>query len=346
MALFRLAAIASVLRGAADRIEPVTREPRESGELGEGTLKRLEEHAAETFKREVDLDESVWRTLPFMAATFAFVAAVVGKASTDMPAFSSSFYNLLTRLLLFLAVASLAWALRWFFVVLRPREYEYPAATPAVQTYAEEMSDYHSALGFQGEDLDAKVVEELRLFMVSQYASAVGTNQRRNAVRFEARGKVLLFMLIGFVLAFSCEAIIFIHRDLYGPFEVQSGKASGQRNDGIVRDGENVEARTGNDTRRERTLSLGLDRQVRTGPPVGSKIPARDRGGEHMGAVLEGQDPGEAMMAKGPVKPTAGGTPPTRPVPPRTQFVAKLDDRSRVDRAPPPKPKPKPSPKK
>ena len=179
------------------------------------TIEYVSQLASESFKRQVDLDESVWRSLPFIAATFAFVAAIVGRAASDAPPFAWHPLSLASNITLLGAVLSLAWTLRWFYVVLRGREYQYPADDAQVRRYAEEMTSYHSALGLEGDDLDAKVVAEMRLFMIDQYGSAARTNRRLNVVRFEARGKVLLFILIGFVLAFVCEALIFVNAEFY-----------------------------------------------------------------------------------------------------------------------------------
>lgn len=166
----------------------------------------------------------MWRSLPFIAATFAFVAAVVGRAASDVPPLGWNSFAIAANVLLAVALFSLAWTLRWFWVVLRRREYEFPADDTSVRRYAEDMTEYHAALGLADDRLDSQVVEEMRLFMIDQYGSAARTNLRLNAVRLEARSKVLLFILIGFVLAFSCEATIFIHRDIYGPGEVHGGE--------------------------------------------------------------------------------------------------------------------------
>jgi hypothetical protein len=50
--------------------------------LGTGTTEYLASVSADSFKRQIDLEESIWRSLPFFAAAFAFVAALVARAAT------------------------------------------------------------------------------------------------------------------------------------------------------------------------------------------------------------------------------------------------------------------------
>ncbi|WP_010183179.1 hypothetical protein [Sphingomonas sp. PAMC 26605] len=185
-------------------------------DLGPDTIKYLGDLAAESFKRQSELDESVWRSLPFFAAIFAFVATIVGKSAVDAPAWNGTYYTAATITLLSAATLSMAWTLRWFWVVLRPREYEYPAPDFAIRDYAEQITEYHAESGVPPGDLDAKTLTDVRLFMIDQYGSAAATNLTHNAAKLKARTKVLLFMLLGFVLAFACEATIFVHTHIAG----------------------------------------------------------------------------------------------------------------------------------
>jgi len=287
-----------------------------SAPMGVSTIKYVADLANDSFKRQVELDESVWRSLPFFAATFAFVAAVTGKAALDAPTFSGSAFSIIANAFFTLAIGSLAWALRWFWTVLRTREYEIPADDAAVRLYAEQMTTYHHQLGLSGTDLDDKVVEELRLFMIEQYGSAARTNFTHNTARLTARSRVLLFMLAGFVLAFLCEATIFIHRDLYGPSEVH-GEAN-------QRDGT------------EQGQPFGA---VHANQADSAEVPPGDGRRELLGRQLKAEGAGEALMPKTPpIRPTSAVTP-TRPTPPAPQVVMK-DHGLRAGVRPPPKPTP------
>lgn len=203
-------AIAHRLRGTP-RPPASDEQPPAGIELGVDTVKYLGDLASESFKRQLELDESVWRSLPFFAATYAFVAAIVGRAAADVPPWENGLSARLALVMLIGAVCSLAWALRWFWVVLRPRQYEYPAPDHQVKQYAEDVWNFYADSGVEdAKSLDEKTLMELRLFMIDQYGSASATNLRHNAEKLKARTKVLLFMLLGFALAFSCESTIFL----------------------------------------------------------------------------------------------------------------------------------------
>lgn len=194
--------------GGAPAVEVAPIEP--------ATIKYLSELATDSFKRQVELDESVWRSLPFFGAALALAASIIGRGSADAPPLAWSLYAILTHAALGLATLSFAWALRWFWVVVKARDYEYPSADAQVRAYAEEMTKFHRASGMSGTELDDKVVDEMRLFMIEQYGSAARTNFGHNAEKMKARSQVLLFMMIGFVLAFAYEGIIFGHYAVNG----------------------------------------------------------------------------------------------------------------------------------
>jgi hypothetical protein len=292
--------------------------------LGVDTVKYLGELASESFKRQAELDESVWRSLPFFAATFAFVATIIGRSAADAPAWSRSPYSWVANLLLIGAVCSLAWSLRWFWVVLQPREYEYPAPDALVRTYAEGTAAFHAASGVADKDIDTKTLTDMRLFMIDQYGSAAATNLGHNAVKLKARPKVLFFMLLGFALAFACEATIFLHTHIDGP-SVVSGAAS----DGTA---------TTNNGKGD-----GSGTPVAAATPAGAAQVATSQGGRRfLGREFQAGN-SEQAMTRGrtptpPAKPTAST--PQRPTPPATQFVAKLQDGVRNQSHPSNCPKP------
>lgn len=179
-------------------------------EIGSGVAEYLSDVGSESFKLQADLDEAIWRSLPFFAATFAFVAALVARAAHDLPVFELKWLSIVTHILLGFASLSMAWVLRWFAAVLRPREYEYPAKVAEIQAYARAEFEYYTASGLSGEEADKRTLNDLHLFMAQQHGNAASTNFVHNADRMKARSKVLLFLLAGFLLAFACEATIFV----------------------------------------------------------------------------------------------------------------------------------------
>ena len=265
--------------------------------LGPETTQLLADLANDSFKRQAELDESVWRSLPFFGATLALAAAIIGRVASDAPLPSQLAFPLLTNVALVLSTASFGWALRWFWSVVRAREYEYPASDIDVHGYAVAMAAYYAATGSPLADSDGQVVHELRSLMFDQYANAARTNFSHNSERMKARSQVLLFMMVGFMLAFSAEALIFVHR------------AAGRASIGAIH-GDNARESAG----AERNIT-----QATCSPEV-----ARDDGrGRVRQAELKADHP-EKMTADPPPK----APPPQvqRPAPPPPQHVEKNDD--------------------
>ena len=199
-----------------------------SFEVANETIDYIADIANESFKRQLELDESVWRSLPFFSAVFAFVAAVVGKSAVDLPPWGESHSGKAAFLMLVFAVGSLAWSLRWFWVVLRPREYEYPSPDREILEYAKGIWQFHLGSGVSDTSkLDEKTLAEVRLLMIDQYGSAAATNREHNAVKLKARLQVLLFIMLAFALAFACQATMFINTHV-------GAKPAGQ---GVLSDG-------------------------------------------------------------------------------------------------------------
>lgn len=281
--------------------------PAPAVELGSDTIKYLGDLASESYKRQAELDESVWRSLPFFAATFAFVATIIGRSASDLPALTWEWYPAVPTVLLVLSVASLAWALRWFWVVLKPREYEYPAPDDDVRQFAQLTAEFHVASGVAASDLDVRTLQDMRLFMIEQYGSAAATNLRHNAVKLKARPKVLLFMLLGFVLAFACEATIFVHTHTVGETAAQ-GKIPDDTSS--IPDRANVAAASGH---------------LAAPAANAAQVAAGEGGRQLLGRELEAGNQEQAMTRGRTPKPPqqSTGVSPQRPKPPAPQVVMK-----------------------
>jgi hypothetical protein len=302
----RCDAVANWLRGAPRA--PAPDEPASAGiDLGIDTVKYLGDLASESFKRQLELDESVWRSLPFVAATFAFVATLVGKAALDVPPWEAGLSGRIALVLLIGAVCSLAWTLRWFWVVLKPRQYEYPTPDHQVKRYAEEVWAFYAESGVEGSKaLDEKTLMELRLFMIDQYGSASATNLGHNADKLKARTKVLLFMLLGFALAFACESTIFLSTHI--------GARSGVR-------GTTTDATAISHGSNGAPGECGRPRSEKAGASEGT---AGDGRCQLLGRQLQGGHPEQTVSRNRPAPPPpVTGLNPQRPTPPKPQVIAK-----------------------
>jgi hypothetical protein len=192
--------------------EPAVPEPPD---LLESTAIYLRDTASQSFDRFNELDESVWRSLPFFAAVFGFAATLIASVIPSLPRFDAPLFAFLAHSLLTLSVVSFAWAFRWFIAITKRRSYEYPAEDREVRAYAERLTAYHAQQGLKDTALDAKVVHELILVEGIQLSDAAKQNGINARERLNARSLTLQFMMIGFGLALANSVTMFVYHRVY-----------------------------------------------------------------------------------------------------------------------------------
>jgi len=176
------------------------------------TNEYLEKIFTDAFKRESDSDEAIWRSLPFFAAALGLAITIIGYTIERAPAWSWSPMIVVIYVLLALMVVSFVWAFRWFWPVIKIRAYQYPPSATEISAYADALSVYHHDAETAPDQIDSSIVEDLRALMVTQLAEASTRNRENNDGKLEARSQVVLFIVIGFGLAFASEAAIFVDR--------------------------------------------------------------------------------------------------------------------------------------
>jgi hypothetical protein len=172
------------------------------------TLKFLFETSSDAFKQQSDLDESVWRSMPFIGALFGFAISVIGAVS-KRHGFSLSWPDIFY----FLAVASFSAAFFYVCLTVVIRNFEYPAKSSETRDYAHKLTAwYNSHTSNQKQTaIDAKVVDDMQRFMVDQLASANETNLVNVRKRLIARSRAIIFLLFGFFFISVSEMFIFTY---------------------------------------------------------------------------------------------------------------------------------------
>jgi hypothetical protein len=168
------------------------------------TLKFLFETSSEAFKQQSDLDESVWRSMPFIGALFGFAISVIGSVSKRHD-FSLSWPDMFY----FLAVASFSAAFFYVCLTVVIRNFEYPAKSSETRDYSHKLTAWYRANKEHHQRIDAKVVDDMRRFMVDQLASANETNLINVRKRLIARSRAIIFLLFGFLFISVSEMLIF-----------------------------------------------------------------------------------------------------------------------------------------
>lgn len=98
-------------------------------------IDHLEKMLAENYRKEIDQEENVWRSLPFFAATLALqLAAVVGLAG-KLPPLDGAYFWWVSIPIWSAAVATLA-TLVCMTAAIAPARFRYVASEPALRDYA------------------------------------------------------------------------------------------------------------------------------------------------------------------------------------------------------------------
>lgn len=190
-------------------VEELAAAPPADVTVGPKTSLYLAEMAEKSFNRALDLDESVWRSLPFFAAGFGLALTMTAYLLGRLPAPDWSAYSIVTLVIVNLALISFLWSFQWFWRIIRRRSFRYPPDDRVFRDYAEIAGVYHADNGLDGDARDEATKLDLQNRVAIDFADATAVNAGHAVARLKARNQSLLFMMIGFALAFLAATIIF-----------------------------------------------------------------------------------------------------------------------------------------
>lgn len=163
---------------------------------------------ADSFKRELDGDEAMWRSLPFFAALLGLAVAILPQVFESAARIHATGLKAVAYLLFVCSIALFGCAGFWFARVIRPRDYRYPPYDDEVLDHAEALRRFYAAMGASEDSCDERVRDEIRRMMIGEFAAATAVNRRNNGARSESRTQVLRYATIAFLFAFLSELTI------------------------------------------------------------------------------------------------------------------------------------------
>jgi hypothetical protein len=173
------------------------------------TVKWLYDLANANFKAQADLDESVWRSMSFVAALFALSVAVFRGVQPHL-SFHGSWPEWLAGSLYLCGIACYCSAFVFLVWITWEREFLHPARDGDVKRYAVELSQWHRSQKGDRKAVDGKVVGDLQVFMVELLVKANDRNLSLISRRLAGRSRSIILMLAGFALLCASEATILI----------------------------------------------------------------------------------------------------------------------------------------
>lgn len=173
------------------------------------TLKLLHEIVSASYKEQNDLEESVWRTMPFLAALFGLAVTVIRFVPPRL-AFASDIIQILASLFYVAAILSFTLAFGYLWSIVWPREFEHPAKSTLIRDHAQALTEWHISTKNSDEIIDSRVVDDVRIFIIDQLSNATETNRDPTLKRLSARSRTILLLLAGLAFISVSEMLMFV----------------------------------------------------------------------------------------------------------------------------------------
>ena len=169
-------------------------------------IEYLEKTFTEAYRKEIDQEENVWRTLPFFAATLALEINAVGPINVWLTKTHGTERYLALAILAIAGVATVA-SLFCIFMAVKKVTFVYVSSEPTFLNYANELRKYLTANNTSNRPADAiteETITTLKAYMIDQLAGATNNNrlitQRRALWRTRAGLQVIVSVLTMLVL--------------------------------------------------------------------------------------------------------------------------------------------------
>lgn len=175
----------------------------QAGRLKGALLDHLEKTLGDNYRKEIDQEENVWRSLPFFAATLAVQAAVLSAVSSDLSGLAGRHLILAWCLLALAGLFNLG-VLFLLYRVIRLRPFKYVAAEPALFAYAEKLARADKA-----DEGDALIA--FKRLLAGQYAVTTANNREINQARATGRARAGLCLLASLLAILVLIAFILLH---------------------------------------------------------------------------------------------------------------------------------------
>ena len=160
-------------------------------------LDHLERTFADAYRKEIDQEENVWRSLPFFAATLALQLAALAQIRDWISDIVQPMFAAAALLLSGAGLATLA-ALVFLAMSVWPADFRRVAREPAFRDYAARVraeAEANSPPGTAPEEVAETALSTIKAALVEQYALAVDHNRLANGARAKWRTRAGLATL-------------------------------------------------------------------------------------------------------------------------------------------------------
>lgn len=175
-------------------------------------LDYLERTFADAYRKEIDQEENIWRSLPFFAATLALQLTAVAQIRDWVTSATGTILIVVAILLIAAAVATMA-ALFFLALSVWPSDFRRVAREPAFRAYAEQVLEAvkRAAPAERSAQENAEeALETVKAALAEQYSLAVDSNRVVNETRAKWRARAGLATLGSVFTALVIVAIVVV----------------------------------------------------------------------------------------------------------------------------------------
>jgi hypothetical protein len=167
------------------------------------TNEYLERIVAEQYKREVDQEENVIRSLPFAATGLAVIFTSTIFVRNSVPCLKFSVYSIIMWTLLTIFCLDTALALYFLSSEIARKRLDYLPPSDKLYSYVTQLRKYYEQLGTPPSEIERRVIEDTRTLMIEQYSLGAIHMRNINVQRLRARTRAFqsLIVALGLVLA-------------------------------------------------------------------------------------------------------------------------------------------------
>jgi len=187
-------------------------------------LAHIEKTLADAYRKEIDQEENVWRTLPFFAATLALQLAALFQLVERLPPFGTWLGWIAYTCLLLSGLATLI-ALGFLAACIYPRKFQYLAPDPELLDYALGLIEDEQAHLAQPGQAGFSALVTLKVALARQYAVGAQHNRTINKMRERLRSIAGLATVASVVLTLGLVVTTFLQ---YVPVRTAETEAHGQ----------------------------------------------------------------------------------------------------------------------
>lgn len=175
-------------------------------------LDHLEKTFADAYRKEIDQEENVWRSLPFFAATLALQLAGIAQVRDWIEGVGGPMLLAATGLLIAAGLATFA-AITFLALSVWPADFQYVGREPLFRDYAEDVRASAEAEAAEDETEEQVVERALRTVkaaLVEQYATAVDNNRVINQRRARWRTRAGLATIASVLMVLVLVALVVV----------------------------------------------------------------------------------------------------------------------------------------